>query len=438
MRILVIGGGGREHALAWRLEHAGHQVLCAPGNAGTPNNRPVAATDVAAIVRLAVEERVDLAVVGPEVPLVAGVVDALDAAGVTAFGPSQACARLEGSKVFAKAAMQRWGVPTAHSVTVRSFDAGVAALDRFAVAPVVKASGLAAGKGVIVPEDRDGAVAALRSMFVDRAFGASADEVVLEERLVGREVSVLAVCSGTTYHLLVPAQDHKRLLDGDVGPNTGGMGAFAPSGTVSGALLDQVGDTMIAPMLDGMAADGTPYIGVLYAGVMLTDAGPKVLEYNCRFGDPEAQVILPLWADDPAEVFAAAARGRLDDHPLTWRDEAAVTVVLAAARYPEAPRIGDPISGLDAAAAAGCTVFHAGTAPGPDGMHTAGGRVLAVTALAADLPAAVAQAYRGVAAISFEGAQHRSDIGRPVHDEPPLTSTTATAGRGSANRQEAP
>lgn len=412
MRILVVGGGGREHALAWRLEQAGHAVLCAPGNGGTPGNRPVAADDVPGLVRLAVETAVELVVVGPEVPLVAGLVDALDAAGIAAFGPRAACARLEGSKVFSKEAMLRWGVPTADAVTVRSLDEGLAALDRFAVAPVVKASGLAAGKGVLVPEDRAGAEAALRAMFVERAFGPAADEVVLEERLAGREVSVLAICSGTTYRLLVPAQDHKRLLDGDAGPNTGGMGAFAPSGTLSDALLAEVGDTMIAPILDGMEADGTPYVGILYAGVMLTDAGPRVLEYNCRFGDPEAQVILPLWAGDPAEAFLAAVHGRLHEVTVEWRPEAAVTVVLAAEGYPDQPRRGQLITGLDAAAAAGCTVFHAGTAASPEGVRTAGGRVLAVTGLGPDLDAAVATAYAGVGALAFDGMQFRRDIGR--------------------------
>ncbi|MEZ5260436.1 MAG: phosphoribosylamine--glycine ligase [Acidimicrobiales bacterium] len=413
MRILVVGGGGREHALAWRLQQAGHDVCCAPGNGGTPNNRPVPADDVAALVRLAVEEAVELVVVGPEVPLVAGLVDALEAAGVAAFGPRAACARLEGSKAFSKAAMLRWGVPTAEAVTVRSLEEGLAALERFARPPVVKASGLAAGKGVLVPEDRAGAEAALRTMFVERAFGDAAEEVVLEERLVGREVSVLALCSGTTYRLLVPAQDHKRLLDGDAGPNTGGMGAFAPSGTLPPALLAEVGDTMIAPILTGMAADGTPYVGILYAGVMLTDAGPKVLEYNCRFGDPEAQVILPLWDGDPAEAMVAAVQGRLHEVELRWKAATAVTVVMAAEGYPDSPRRGDLINGLDAAADAGCTVFHAGTVASPDGVRTAGGRVLAVTAVAPGLDDAVATAYAGVDAISFAGARFRRDIGRP-------------------------
>jgi phosphoribosylamine--glycine ligase len=412
MRVLIVGSGGREHALAWVAQRAGHTVLCAPGNGGTPSNRAVAATDVDGVVRLAVDEQADLVLVGPEGPLVAGLVDALDAKGVPAFGPRRAAARLEGSKAFAKQAMARWGIPTAESVTVRNLPDGLAALDRFSAPPVIKASGLAAGKGVLVPQDRPGAEAALRAMFVDRAFGAAADEVVVEERLEGREVSVLAICAGTAYQLLLPAQDHKRLLDGDAGPNTGGMGAFAPSEALPEGLLDRIGDTMIAPVLHGMEADGTPYHGVLYAGVMLSTEGPRVLEYNCRFGDPETQVILPLWRDDPVEVFRAAAGGRLADRaPLAWSDEAAVTVVVAAEGYPERARGGDPISGIEQAEAAGCVVFHAGTARSPAGPVTAGGRVLAVTATGADLAAATRRAYAGVGEISFPGSQHRRDIG---------------------------
>ena len=414
MRVLVVGGGGREHALAWSLSRHGHRVWCAPGNAGTPGNIPIATDDLNGLVRLAREGDIELVVVGPEAPLVAGLVDALAAVGIAAFGPVAACAALEGSKAFSKEAMVRWGVATAASVTVTSLEEGLAVLDRFDTAPVVKASGLAAGKGVIVPEDRAGAEAALRLMFVERAFGSAADEVVLEERLVGREVSVLAVCSGTEYRLLVPAQDHKRLGDGDLGPNTGGMGAFAPAPTLGDELLASVGDTAIAPILHGMADRGTPYVGVLYAGLMLTDAGPRVLEYNCRLGDPEAQVILPLLAEDPAEVFLAAVQGRLGELTLSWEPGAAATVVMAAAGYPDQPRKGDLITGIEAATAAGCTVFHAGTAESPDGPRTAGGRVLAVTGVGADLDAAVARAYAGVAAISFAGAQFRHDIGRTI------------------------
>ncbi len=422
MRILVVGGGGREHALGAALASHGHELRFAPGNAGTDAlagpgrqaNRAVRADDVAGLVNLALAEGVDLVVVGPEAPLVAGLVDALEARGVPAFGPTAACAALEGSKAHAKDLMARWGVPTATSTTADNLHDALAALDRFDGVPVVKASGLAAGKGVVVPEDRAGAEAALHSMFVDRVFGDAASQVVLEERLVGREVSVLAICSDTDYRLLVPAQDHKRLSDGDAGPNTGGMGAFAPSAIIGDTLLRTIGDTAIAPVLDGMVRDGNPYCGVLYAGIMLTDAGPRVLEYNCRFGDPEAQVILALWADDPVRIFRAAIERELAHVTLSWRPGAAATVVLAAGGYPEAPRTGALIAGLDDAASTGAQVLHAGTVASPEGPRVAGGRVLSVTATGADLPAAVARAYAGVERISFEGMQFRRDIGR--HD----------------------
>ncbi len=415
MRVLVVGSGGREHALAWWLGRSPRvtEVLCAPGNGGTPDNRPVKADDVDGIVALARAEQVDLVVVGPEVPLVAGLVDALAAAGIRAFGPSAACARLEGSKAFAKAAFERWGIPTAASVTVTSLAEGLAALDRFAGPPVVKASGLAAGKGVIVAATFEEARAALHAMFDERRFGAAGDEVVLEERLIGAEVSVLAVCSGTTFRFLPLARDHKRLLDGDAGPNTGGMGAFAPVPSLAGpGFLDEVGERVFRPTLAGLAAEGTPYVGVLYAGIMLTDTGMKVLEFNCRLGDPETQVLLPLVATDPVELFDAAIDGRLDTVELTFHAGSAATVVLAAKGYPDAPTTGDPIAGLEQAAAAGCVVFHAGTARGDDGVvRTSGGRVLNVTALAPTLEQALQTAYRGVEQVSFAGAQYRHDIG---------------------------
>jgi phosphoribosylamine--glycine ligase len=415
MRVLVVGGGGREHALAWWLATSPRvdEVLCAPGNGGTPGNRPVAADDIDGIVALARSEAVDLVVVGPEVPLVAGLVDALVAAGVRTFGPSAACARLEGSKAFAKDAFARWGIPTARSVTVRDVAAGRAALATFATPPVVKASGLAAGKGVVVAETVAEADEALVGMLEGGWFGDAGAEVVLEERLLGDEVSVLAVCSGTAYSFLPLARDHKRLLDGDAGPNTGGMGAFAPVADLADpAFLAEVGATVFEPTLRGLAAEGTPYVGVLYAGLMLTADGIRVLEFNCRFGDPETQVLLPLVANDPVDLLDAAIDGRLADEPVRWTDQHAATVVLAADGYPASPRTGDAIEGLAAAAAAGCLVFHAGTVATADGPRTAGGRVLAVTAVGDDAAAALRLAYQGVAAISFPGAQHRSDIGR--------------------------
>jgi phosphoribosylamine--glycine ligase len=439
MRVLVVGSGGREHALAWWLGRSSRvtEVLCAPGNAGTPGRRPVRAGDLDGMVALATTEAVDLVVVGPEAPLVAGLADRLAAAGVPVFGPSAAAARLEGSKAWAKAAMQRWALPAAASITVTDVDAGVRHIDaetrRKGVPPVVKASGLAAGKGVVVADTAEQAGAALRAMLVDGRFGEAGREVVLEERLEGREVSVLAVCSGRDRRILDPAQDHKRLCDHDRGPNTGGMGAFAPSPLPPG-LLDQIDESIIGPALAGLEREGSPYLGVLYAGLMLTEAGPRVLEFNCRLGDPETQVVLPLLAGDPIDVLEGALAGRVPE--LSWRPGAAVGVVMAAAGYPEAARTGQVVTGLDdpplssmaeprgdlgagpgagpdTPGGAGCVVFHAGTERRADGaVVTAGGRVLTVTGLGDDVAAAAAQAYAGVARLSFDGAQWRTDIGR--------------------------
>jgi phosphoribosylamine--glycine ligase len=419
MRVLVVGSGGREHALAWALGRSPRvrEVWCAPGNAGTPGNRPVAADDLDGLVRLAVDGDVDLVVVGPEVPLSLGLVDRLEAAGVRVFGPTAAAARLEGSKAHCKAFCARWGIPTAQSVTVTSLADGLAALDRFPAPPVVKASGLAAGKGVIVAESRAEAAAALTDILADRRFGSAGEEVVLEERLVGVERSILAVCSGTDLALLVPAQDHKRLGDGDTGPNTGGMGAFAPAPLPAG-LEDEIVERFLRPTVAGLQAEGTPYRGVLYAGLMLTADGPRLLEYNCRLGDPETQVILPLLDSDLVDVIDAALDGTLADVKLAWRDGAAATVVLAAPGYPERAVMGLPITGLAEAEASGALVFHAGTAPsgssshsGPSGPVTAGGRVLDVTGFGATVAEAVAAAYRAVGHVHFDGMQVRRDIG---------------------------
>jgi phosphoribosylamine---glycine ligase len=416
-RVLIVGSGGREHALAWSLARSPSvaEVWCAPGNGGTPGPVAVAPTDLDGQRRLARDRAADLVVIGPEAPLVAGLADALRADGIPTFGPGADVARLEGSKAWAKASMARWGVPTAASVTVTDPAEALHRLRAFDRPPVVKASGLAAGKGVLVPDSWADAEAAVRTVMVERAFGAAGDEVVLEERLEGTEVSVMAVCCGTTRHVLLPAQDHKRLGDGDDGPNTGGMGAFAPAATLDRPTLEAVAELAIDPVLAGLEAEGSPFVGVLYAGLMLTDDGPRVLEYNCRLGDPETQAVLPLLDSDLYEILAGAAGGRLDPTPPTWRDGAAVSVVLAAEGYPGTPRRGDPITGIAEAEAVGCHVFHAGTAPGP---RTDGGRVLAVTGLGPDVVVAADVAYRGVAAVSFAGCRYRRDIGRPVQVAP--------------------
>ncbi len=441
-RILVVGSGGREHALAARLaQDTGVAALVmAPGNPGMAalgRCVPVAVDDVTGLVALARSEAIDLVVVGPEVPLVAGLVDALAEAGIAAFGPSGAAARLEGSKAFAKEVMDAAGVPTAGWVATSSRDEALAALDRFGApgAPgvpwVVKADGLAAGKGVVVTADRAEAEAAIDAALVDGRFGDAGATLVIEEFLDGPERSLFAVCDGDDAVLLAPAQDHKRALDGDEGANTGGMGAFCPvpGFTLGEPYVDVLRDTVILPILREFARRGTPFRGLLYAGLVDTAAGPKVLEYNVRFGDPETQVVLPRLTSSLVDLLWASATGSaasgdgVASVPVTFGADAAVTVVMASAGYPETSSRGDVIAGVaDADALAGVQVLHAGTAHAGDtengGLVTAGGRVLAVTAVGADLDMARERAYAGVARIRFAGAQHRSDIGRSVREQP--------------------
>ncbi len=429
-RVLVVGSGGREHALAVRLvaDDGVDALIMAPGNPGMAalgRCVDVAVDDVTGLVALAREEHVDLVVVGPEVPLVAGLVDALAAVGIPAFGPSAGAAQLEGSKAFAKSVMDAAGVPTAGWVATSSRDEALAALDRFAapgVPWVVKADGLAAGKGVVVTADRAEAEAAIDAALVDGRFGDAGATLVIEEFLDGPERSLFAVCDGDDAVLLAPAQDHKRALDGDEGPNTGGMGAFCP---VAGFALgephvDALRDTVILPILRELARRGTPFRGLLYAGLVDTAAGPKVLEYNVRFGDPETQVVLPRLTSSLVDLLWASATGSaatgdgVASVPVTFGDDAAVTVVMASAGYPETSSRGDVIEGVaDADALDSAQVLHAGTALDGEGrLVTAGGRVLAVTALGRDVDAARERAYRGVAHIRFDGARHRTDIGR--------------------------
>lgn len=428
-RVLVVGAGGREHALAVRLAaDAGVDTLVmAPGNPGMAavgRCVPVAVDDVEGLTALAREERIDLVVVGPEVPLVAGLVDRLAASDIAAFGPSAAAARLEGSKAFAKSVMDAAGVPTAGWIATSSRDEAMAALDRFAapgVPWVVKADGLAAGKGVVVTADRAEAEAAVDAALVARRFGAAGATLVIEEFLAGPERSLFAVCDGEDAVLLAPAQDHKRARDGDAGPNTGGMGAFCP---VDGFALgqphvDALKDTVIVPVLRELARRGSPFRGLLYAGIVETADGPKVLEYNVRFGDPETQVVLPRLTSSLVDLLWASAVGSptSDDGvasvPVTFGDDAAVTVVMASAGYPEQATTGDVIDGVaDADGLDRVTVLHAGTTRDAEGrLVTAGGRVLAVTATGTDVDDARDRAYGGVARIRFPGAQHRGDIG---------------------------
>ncbi|MFN2142196.1 MAG: phosphoribosylamine--glycine ligase [Candidatus Promineifilaceae bacterium] len=416
--ILIVGSGGREHALAWKIAQSPQagRIFVAPGNAGTAElatNVPIMAGALPELVQFAVDKAIDLVVVGPEAPLAAGLVDRCQEANIAAFGPSQSAARLESSKAFAKSFMIENAIPTADSQTFVELEPALDYLQVVSGPVVVKASGLAAGKGVIVCDDMPEAWGALRDMFVDRAFGAAADEVLVEERLSGPELSLLAFCDGRTAVPMLPARDHKRAYNDDQGPNTGGMGAFAPPEDASDSLVQEIMEQVINPVVQGMLAAGTPYKGVLYAGIMLTADGPRVLEFNCRFGDPETQVILPLLQGDLLQIMLACANGSLEPEMVRRRGGACATVVMAAPGYPASYPRGLPISGIENISDPEILVFHAGTARQDGRVLTNGGRVLAVSGLGDDLESAVNRAYAGVAQIDFEGAHFRSDIGRP-------------------------
>jgi phosphoribosylamine---glycine ligase len=415
-RVIVVGAGAREHALAVAIARGGHQVIVAPGNAGTAlvgRNVPVPADDVAGIVDLATSERADLVVVGPEGPLALGLVDALVAAGVRAFGPTRVAARLEGSKVFMKKFCERHRIPTAPFAVFDDADAAERYV-RGAPRPlVVKADGLASGKGVVVSDTADEACSAIGRIMRKRELGDAGGTVVLEERLVGEEASFHVVCDGTRAVALAPAQDHKRVGDGDRGPNTGGMGAYAPTPFVGSEVHERVMREIVQPTLAAMAAEGAPFCGVLFVGLMIDRGEPRVLEYNVRFGDPEATVLVPTYAGDWFELLDAAARGDLSRVTATPPNGAALAVVMASAGYPGTPRTGDRIEGLNEPVPAGAFVRHAGTRRAADGhVVTNGGRVLAVGASAPSLEEAARTAYETVARIRWEGEHHRSDIGR--------------------------
>lgn len=419
MKVLVIGGGGREHALAWKLAQSPDvsSVLVAPGNAGTArepklNNVAVAADDLDGLLGLARAEAVDLTIVGPEAPLVAGVVDHFQQAGLAIFGPSRAAAQLEGSKSFTKDFLARHAIPSADYRTFTDVEPALAYLDEVGAPIVIKADGLAAGKGVVVAETRLDAEAAVRDMLESNAFGDAGARVVIEEFLDGEEASFIVMVDGKNIVPMATSQDHKRALDGDLGPNTGGMGAYSPAPVVTPAVDERIMEQVIRPTVEGMAAEGNPYTGFLYAGLMIDAQGnPKVIEYNCRFGDPETQPIMLRLASDLAALCMAGARGELAGHECHWDPRAAVGVVLAAGGYPGDYAKGDAISGLDAAEATGCKVFHAGTAQGADGQAlTSGGRVLCVTALGDSVSEARDLAYQGVDAIDWAGVTCRRDI----------------------------
>jgi phosphoribosylamine---glycine ligase len=418
MKVLIIGGGGREHALAWKCASSPRvsEVLVAPGNAGTASepkvrNVPVSAEDVPGLVALARSEHIDLTIVGPEAPLVAGVVDEFIAAGLKCFGPQRAPAQLEGSKAFTKEFLRRHGIPTASYATFTraTFDRDYVRRQRTPI--VIKASGLAAGKGVVIADTADSAIAAAGAMFAGQ-FGDAGNIVVVEEFLPGEEASFIVMADGKHILPLATSQDHKRLRDADQGPNTGGMGAYSPAPVVTDAMHIRIMREVMEPAIRGLAADGMAYTGFLYAGIMIApDGTPNVLEFNCRFGDPETQPIMMRLQSDLTVLCEAALEGRLDSVSAEWDPRAALGVVLAAAGYPEDVRKGDVIQGLDRAAALPGKVFHAGTRIQTGKVVTSGGRVLCAVGLGATVSEAQAGAYRLVNSISWPGVQYRHDVG---------------------------
>jgi phosphoribosylamine--glycine ligase len=418
MKVLVVGQGGREHALLWKLKQSPSvdEVFCAPGNAGTAAdgvNVDIADNDIPALVKFAVKEEIGLVVVGPEVPLCAGIVDALEKAGVKAFGPSKAAAQLEGSKIFAKQVMRRANVPTASVEIFNRAEEAIGWLNKQEDAPwVVKADGLAAGKGAIVCADRAEAIDAVNLILTQREFGAAGDQLIIEECLVGQEASILAIVDGTTIIPLETSQDHKRAYDNDEGPNTGGMGAYCPAPVVTSELMDEILEKVLLPTIHAMNTSDMPFRGILYAGIMLTETGPKVLEYNVRFGDPECQPVLMRLTSDLAQILLAAAEHRLEEvEPLEWDPRPSICVVMASEGYPASYEKGRPIAGLDSAAQLeDVKVFHAGTKLANGKVTNNGGRVLGVTALGDDLAAAKAKAHEAVNRINWDGSWFRNDI----------------------------
>lgn len=417
--VLVVGSGGREHALTWKLKQSPvvEKLYVAPGNGGTADiaeNVPIAATDIPALVQFAREHNIDLTVIGPDDPLAMGIVNAFKVAGLKVFGPSKEAARIEASKAFAKDIMANQGIPTAKYKTFTESESAyeyVRGLEKFPV--VVKASGLALGKGVMICHDMAEAESAVRTIMVDNAFGEAGNQVVIEEYLEGQEVSVHALSDGDNAIIFPPTQDHKQIYDGDQGPNTGGMGVIGPVSWVNLQDLDFIATKVFQPALKGLSQNGEPFVGCLYPGLMMTQEGPKVLEYNARFGDPETQVYVRLLDTDLYELLRACANGTLDPTVVAWRPGFAACVVLASGGYPANYEKGLPISGLEEAAALeGVEIFHAGTSKDAAGYKTSGGRVLGVTAMGGTLDQALERAYAAVEKIDFDGMQYRTDIGR--------------------------
>ena len=418
MNILVIGGGGREHTLAWKLAQSpsATKLYAIPGNPGMAAVAEcvsgISIEDNEAVVAFAKEHAIDLAVIGPEVPLTNGIVDAFEAAGILAFGPRKAAAELEGSKAFSKGLMKKYGIPTAKYEVFTDAEAAKDYVRQEGAPIVIKADGLAAGKGVIVAMTLDEALAAVADIMEDQEFGAAGNRVVIEEFMEGEEASLLCFTDGETIVPMISSQDHKRAYDGDKGPNTGGMGTYAPAPVMTPAMSEATKEKILKPVIAAMKQEGRTYQGCLYAGLMITKDGPKVVEFNARFGDPETQVVLPLLKSDLVDIMVACAKGdgSLKDLDIAWSDGAAVCVVLASGGYPKSYRKGYEITGLDEAEKLGCHVFHAGTAERDGSVVTAGGRVLGVVAEAADVRAAVDKAYQGVNVIDFKDKMFRHDI----------------------------
>jgi len=416
LQVLIIGSGGREHAIAWKAAQSKKlgQLYCLPGNPGTAtlgvNVSGILMEDQPAILRFCMEKKIDLVIIGPEKYLADGLADCLTEAGIKVFGPSRAAAQIESSKVFSKNFMTRHGIPTARYATFDNLAGALAHLAQIDYPVVIKASGLAAGKGVILPETNEEARFALESILSGDAFGQAGREVVLEERLTGQEVTLLAFSDGVTVKPMIPSQDHKRALNGDLGPNTGGMGAYAPVPACPAEMVSELVGMALQPAVDGLREEGYPFIGVLYGGFMLTSDGPRVIEFNCRFGDPETQVVLPLLESDILEIALACAGGCLDQVEISWKDAAAACVVLTSGGYPGKYLSGYSISGLEGDTP-DSVVFQAGTTCSAGKIVSAGGRVLSVTGLGANIHLALKAAYRRILPIQFEGMQYRRDIG---------------------------
>jgi len=416
MNVLIIGSGGREHALAWKVAQSSRlaKLYIAPGNAGTDacgENVLMDISDHAIVIRFCKEKQIDLVIVGPEIPLAAGIVDALSESGIRCFGPKQAAAQIEASKVFAKDFMARHRIPTARYATFTQLEEAIRYLESVDYPVVIKASGLAAGKGVVLPDTFEEAKSTLENILVDKAFGDAGSEVVIEERLNGKEVSLMAFTDGITVVPMLPAQDHKRLLDGDRGPNTGGMGAYAPAPIFTADMMKDAIESVLGPAVDALRMDGTPFVGVLYAGLILNESGLSVLEFNSRFGDPETQVVLPLLETDLLDIADACVNGTLADVNISWKDGAAVCVVLASKGYPEKVESGK-FATIEALPE-NMVCFHAGTKMDNNGnVITAGGRVFGLTAWARDIASAIDTVYTNVTNVSFEDVQYRTDIGQ--------------------------